>query len=78
MAISLTKDEFYQRWSERHQILAIAIMEDIKNMPPIQFKITVGQAVNQTESLDISQPIGELLQKEIRRIIDLVYLEDLG
>ena len=74
MTISLTQEEFYQRLLERRKLLIIAINEDVKNIFPLRYK--TGR--NKSEiNIDITEPIGELLLKEITRVVDLVYREGL-
>jgi hypothetical protein len=74
MGISLNKEQFYQRLQKHHRLLMVAIEEDVKSISPLNYKIPS----NETEiRIDLSKPIGELIRKEIFRVIDLVYEETL-
>jgi len=79
MSISLTRDEFCQRLFDRAELLGIAIKEDISK---INFVTTAQVQLSSSQheihiNNDITQPILELIMKEMNRIIDLVYNEGL-
>ena len=74
MPISLTQEEFLERLLARHQLLRVAINEDIKTLFPFAIKVDR----NQTEiNINLTEPISELVLKIMVRVITLVYEEAL-
>jgi hypothetical protein len=74
MTISLTKEQFSERFERYHRLFQLAIKEDVKKISPLLYKVLR----DETEiHIDISKPIGEFISKTIIRIIDLVYEENL-
>ncbi len=70
--VALTKEEFEKRFSERLQIFSIALSLDIGVIFPKP--LPRGDAQRQGEILN---RVAELFNKEISRIVDLVYDETL-
>ncbi len=80
MSISLTRDEFYNRLSDRSELFGIAIKRDLDEIFPLSFKTKAQLQPSQSDintNIDITPSIIDLLMKEIHRIIDLVYEENL-
>ena len=77
MAISLTRDELYERLKDPTHIklLILAINEDYNSIFPLQLQGKVNTQGN--ISLDIREPLKNLMFKWLFRAIDLAYEEDL-
>jgi hypothetical protein len=74
MGISLTKEQFYERFRKHQGLFALALEEDARKIFPLSFKVPQNEA---EIHINMTKPIGELIAKEIARIIDLVYEEAL-
>jgi hypothetical protein len=74
MAISLTKEEFLDRFKDpiRQRILALALNEDMKSVFPM--KLTTNSEQN---SIIIASAIHEVVVKVLPRLMDIVYEENL-
>ncbi len=61
MSISLTEDEFTERFRARQKLLRVAMSEDIASLT----------------STTVGSQMAEMVLKTLRRVITLVYSEDL-
>jgi len=74
MTVSLTHDEFLQRWQERGKLFKTAIAHDLQqlhkppNSPEIKLYIWFDGA-----KIELNELIGKLIVDSIYRVIDLVY-----
>ena len=72
LPVALTRDEFEQRFSERVEIFSMAMSLDTADV--FSTPLTRDRAKLKDEVLD---RVAELVNKEVQRIIDLVYDETL-
>jgi hypothetical protein len=80
MALSLTREQFMERLKEPHrtQLLAIALLEDIKQAFPADRIYQVPVKDNNTSVfIDISDPMMKFMSNWFLRIVDLAYDENL-
>jgi hypothetical protein len=76
--ISLNRDEFCQRLLDRRELFALAIKQDTEKIfnKKIQTKIQTYQPEINI-NIDMTESVATLIMKEMTRIIDLVYDENL-
>ena len=70
--ISLTKDEFLNRWHEKRSLFALALEHDAS-----EFHATLTIKPGQTDVILPSEVMGEFVWKTLNHLIDLVYDETL-
>ena len=78
MDISLTRQEFKDRFDKHRPLFALAIEEDVKNMAPQLYKVFREEHDIQVQvEVYVNELLGKLILDEVKRAIDLVYQERL-
>jgi hypothetical protein len=78
MTLSLTKDEFCQRLIDRSDLLGVALKRDLDKVFPLKATSTpIRQYQSEMDVIMDVKPLIELIMKEMKRLIELAYDENL-
>ena len=72
MAVSLTKEEFLNRFAERNKLFKIAVSRDVEQMKTL---IKVRCESPNNIYIELNDAVADILIRTIFRVIDLVYLD---
>ena len=72
MSVSLTKDEFLNRFAERNKLFTIALLEDLQKM---KLLIKVRYESPNNIHIELTDAVADIVKSTIFRVIDLVYLD---
>ena len=73
MSVSLTKEEFLERFAKRNKLFQVAVMHDLENVSgQIGEQVKIQRDQNDIR-IDLSQLFGTLVRNTLLRAVDLVY-----
>jgi len=72
MPVSLTKEEFLNRFAERNRLFQVAVSQDVERMKAL---IKVRYESPNNIRIELNDAVGDILKRTIFRVVDLVYLD---